>query len=65
MPYKAYREADSMDIVAVIAYLHLCPIAVNQDKSKSDFPMNFIVNLMLKKLHWYQSPDNEWYFKME
>ena len=22
MPYKTYREADSMDIVAVIAYLH-------------------------------------------
>ena len=58
MPYKAYREADSMDIVAVIAYLRtLKPIAVNQDKSKSDFPMNFIVNLMPEKAALRPIPD--------
>jgi mono/diheme cytochrome c family protein len=45
MPYPYYGKMDPEDIKAIIAYLRtLPPIQSNVPESKSNFPMNFIIN---------------------
>lgn len=45
MPFHYYGQMDEEDIKSIIAYIRtLKPIANNVPESKSDFPMNFIIN---------------------
>ena len=45
MPFHYYGQMDEEDIKSIIAYIRtLKPIASNVPESKSDFPMNFIIN---------------------
>ena len=47
MPFHYYGQMDEEDIKSIIAYIRtLKPIASNVPKSKSDFPMNFIINTL-------------------
>jgi mono/diheme cytochrome c family protein len=49
MPYPYYGKMDAEDIKDIIAYLRtLEPIASEIPESKSDFPMNFIINTIPK-----------------
>ncbi|HEY4934955.1 MAG TPA: cytochrome C, partial [Puia sp.] len=50
MPYHSYRQADPEDIKSVIAFLRsLNPIQNSVPESKSDFPMNIILNTIPTK----------------
>lgn len=50
MPYGHYGKMDPSDIESIIAYIRsLPPIQSNPPESKSDFPMNFIINTIPKK----------------
>lgn len=50
MPYPYYGRLDPEDIKDIIAYLRtLEPIASDIPESKSDFPMNFIINTIPRK----------------
>ncbi len=45
MPYPYYGKMDPEDVKAIIAYIRtLPPIKSNVPESKSNFPMNFIIN---------------------
>jgi mono/diheme cytochrome c family protein len=45
MPYPYYGKMDPEDVKAIIAYIRtLPPIPSNVPESKSNFPMNFIIN---------------------
>lgn len=58
MPYLHYGQMDQEDIKSVIAYLRtLKPIDFTPEKSKSDFPMNFIINTMPTAAKFSQIPD--------
>lgn len=47
MPFHYYGQMDEEDIKSIIAYIRtLKPIASNVPESKSDFPMNFIINTL-------------------
>ncbi len=50
MPYTHYGKMDPEDIYAIIAYLRTLPEIKNDvAESKSDFPMNIIINAIPKK----------------
>jgi len=50
MPYHAYGSLDDEDIYDVIAYLRSLPDVENTvQESESNFPMNFIINLIPKE----------------
>ncbi len=58
MPYLNYRKMDKEDIYDIIAYLRSLPVI--EDKvlpSKSDFPMNFIINTIPGKADLSVKPD--------
>lgn len=58
MPYPYYGKMDPEDIKSVIAYLRtLPPIANEVPKSVSDFPMNFIINIIPQKATPGKLPD--------
>ena len=50
MPYKYYGQLDEEDIKSIIAYIRsLKPIKNDVPESKSDFPMNIIINTIPDK----------------
>lgn len=58
MPYLNYGQLDREEIYSVIAYLRTLPsIANDVPESKSDFPMNFIINMMPQKAKYSNIPD--------
>lgn len=60
MPHPNFGKADSTDILAVIAYLRtFAPIENNVEASKSDFPMNFIINTIPKDPAFTTRPSPE------
>lgn len=57
MPYHNFGESDQEDIKAVIAYIRtLKPIENETEISRSDFPMNFIINTVPKKAEFKKRP---------
>ncbi len=59
MPYHGYGQADSTDIIAVIAYLRTIPMIDNQvPASKADFPVNLIMRTLPSKAHLSHRPDS-------
>jgi mono/diheme cytochrome c family protein len=57
MPHPAYGQLDREDVEAVIAYLRtLEPIEYTPPASSSDFPMNFIINLIPKPAAFRERP---------
>ena len=57
MPYYAYGTLDDEDIYSVIVYLRSLPsIKNNISVSKSDFPVNFLINTMAKEGHASKRP---------
>jgi cytochrome c553 len=60
MPYSAYGTLDDEDIYSVIAYLRSIPsIKNNIPVSKSDFPVNFLINTMAKEGHSSKRPPQQ------
>ncbi len=58
MPHHLYGQLDKNDIEAVIAYIRgLSPIENKPEISKSDFPMNFIINTIPKKPNFVTVPE--------
>lgn len=58
MPYQLFRIADSLDIISVIAYIRtLQPINTPYEKSKANFPVNFIMNTFPQKAALTPKPD--------
>jgi mono/diheme cytochrome c family protein len=59
MPYLYYGKMDPEDIYSIIAYLRtLEPIESDVPDGKSDFPMNFIINLLPQKGEPTQRPES-------
>jgi Cytochrome c len=57
MPYGAYGTLDDDDISSVIAYLRsMTPVKNDVPVSKSDFPVNFLINTMAKEGHPSKRP---------
>lgn len=57
MPYPYYGKMDPEDVKAIIAYIRtLKPIQNNVPESKSDFPMNFIINTIPKNADPQKTP---------
>ena len=57
MPYAGYGQMDEEDIKSIIAYIRtLDPIKNEVPESKSDFPMNFIINTIPTKAHLTKIP---------
>ncbi len=57
MPYHYYGLMDEEDIKSIIAYIRtLQPIENEVPKSKSDFPMSFIINTIPDKAHYSKLP---------
>jgi len=57
MPHPNYGQLDPEDIKSVIAYIRsLAPIENEVEKSKPDFPMNFILNTIPKKATFSTRP---------
>jgi mono/diheme cytochrome c family protein len=57
MPHPNFGQLDEEDIKSVIAYLRtLEPAAYNAEPSRSDFPMNFIINLIPQKASLQPAP---------
>ena len=57
MPCWAYGSLDDEDIYSVIAYLRSMPSIKNDvSPSKSDFPVNFLINTMAKEGHPTKRP---------
>jgi hypothetical protein len=57
MPVAAYGTLDDEDIYCVIAYLRSIPPIKNDNPvSKSDFPVNFLINTMAKEGHPSKRP---------
>ena len=58
MPYPYLAKADMEDVYSVIAYLRTLPtIEKSYPKPESDFPMNFIINLIPEKVDHQPSVD--------
>ncbi len=58
MPYKLYGQLDKEDIYSIIAYIRtLEPIENEVPESKSDFPMNFIINLIPENASLSEKPN--------
>ena len=58
MPYLYYGKMDPEDIYSIIAYVRtLEPIEYAVEKSKHDFPFNFIVNTIPQKAEPQKRPD--------
>ena len=59
MPYPNYGQLDEADIHAIIAYIRtLQPVEFVAENSKSDFPMNFIINTIPSKPNFSTRPDS-------
>lgn len=57
MPYHYYGRMDEEDIKSIITYIRtLTPIQNTVPESKSDFPMNFIINTIPKKATHVKRP---------
>jgi mono/diheme cytochrome c family protein len=57
MPYRYYGQMDEEDIKSIIAYIRtLKPIENTPAASKSDFPMNFIINTIPHKANFQKLP---------
>jgi mono/diheme cytochrome c family protein len=57
MPYLSYGQMDEEDIKSIIAYIRtLKPVKNDVPGSVSDFPMNFIINLIPKKAQFTTKP---------
>ena len=57
MPFGAYGTLDDEDIYSVIAYLRsMTPVKNDVPVSKSDFPVNFLINTMAKEGHPSKKP---------
>ncbi|MGQ8336806.1 c-type cytochrome [Sunxiuqinia sp. A32] len=57
MPHPNYGQIDPEDIKSIIAYLRSLPPIENEvEKSKPDFPMNFILNTIPKKATFQKTP---------
>jgi mono/diheme cytochrome c family protein len=60
MPYIYYGSMDPDDIKCIIAYIRSLPgIESKVPNSESDFPMNFIINLIPKKSNPQKIPSKE------
>jgi hypothetical protein len=58
MPYHDYRTMDTEDIYSIIAYLRtLEPAGGKTPVSESDFPFNFIINLIPEEPEFSTLPD--------
>jgi len=58
MPYLNYGKLDKEDLYSLIAYIRtLAPIENLVPASKSDFPMNFIINMIPQKANFSTIPD--------
>lgn len=58
MPFHYYGQMDEEDIKSIIAYIRtLKPIQNLVPESKSDFPMNFIINTLPQKASFTKRPD--------
>jgi hypothetical protein len=58
MPYRYYGQMDEEDIKSIIVYIRtLKPIKNEVPQSSSDFPMNFIINLIPEKAHLSGRPE--------
>ncbi|MBX7088291.1 MAG: cytochrome c [Leptospirales bacterium] len=58
MPYPYYGRMDEEDIKSIIAYVRTLPALENEvPASRSDFPMNFIVNTIPHKASLVKRPD--------
>ncbi len=59
MPYPSYGKLDSMDIIAVIAYLRTLPsIEKIVPESKPAFPFSIILKTIPQKAHFIKRPDS-------
>jgi hypothetical protein len=57
MPFHYYGQMDEEDIKSIIAYVRtLAPIKSQVPESKSDFPMNFIINTIPHKASFTKLP---------
>lgn len=57
MPFHYYGQMDEEDIKSIIAYIRtLTPIKSQVPESKSDFPMNFIINTIPHKASFTKLP---------
>jgi mono/diheme cytochrome c family protein len=57
MPYPYLGKADMEDIYSVIAYIRTLPaVEKTYPQSSSDFPMNFIINLIPQEADFQPSP---------
>lgn len=57
MPYPYLGKADKEDVYSVIAYLRtLSPVEKTYPKPESEFPMNFIINLIPQKAEFTPKP---------
>lgn len=57
MPFHYYGQMDKEDILSIIAYIRtLEPIKSVVPESKSDFPMNFIINTLPHEASFTQKP---------
>lgn len=60
MPYRYYGQMDQEDLYAIIAYIRtLSRIKNDIPKSSSDFPMNFIINMIPSKAKLTKRPDKK------
>jgi len=60
MPYLDYGKLDREDLYSVIAFIRtLKPIENTVPESKSDFPMNFIINTLPQRPEYSQIPDRD------
>jgi len=60
MPVGAYGTLDDEDIYCIIAYLRSIPPIKNDNPiSKSDFPVNFLINTMAKEGHPSKRPSRQ------
>lgn len=60
MPHPNYGKMDKEDLYSIIVYLRsLKPIANKVPDSKSDFPMNFIINTIPKKAEFSKKPSEK------
>jgi len=58
MPFPLLGKADKEDVYSIIAYLRTLPaVKKTTPASESDFPMNFIINLIPTKPDFHPSPD--------
>ncbi len=58
MPHPNYGKLDREDLYSIIAYLRtLKPIESTIPESESDFPMNFIINIIPQKATFSKIPD--------